>query len=172
MSLQLRTIFCGNLKKPWEVLIRKKKKKSYEMAFGWDGFRVTRNCLLSQDFFPVLCYCLISLPCLVGSTASVLSGFPFYSSVLSPDATPHNAQYKMIISEMKTSSLWWSLPCNEKTLRWTPQSLNKATYSMTQCHLTESDLCQKAGWGCFLFYLLLSWQQDSWTTDMILSLAR
>lgn len=149
-----RAIFSGNLKKPREVLLG---KESYGMACWWeedaDGLWVTGGYQLSQDFSPISWYPRFH------TRADVPPDFPFYTDVLSPDATPHSASCKMIIPERKNSALW-SLPCHEKLLWQTLQRLNKATRSITQRQPTDSDLCQRAGWGWwFLFFLLLSWQQ-------------
>lgn len=133
----------------------------------WNGLLMRRECrwslgnqrlptqprLLSHFVIPPISY---SCPMLL---LTFLLTSLFTLDVPSPDATPHSASCKMIIPERKNSALW-SLPCHEKLLWQTLQRLNKATRSITQRQLTDSDLCQRAGWGWwFLFFLLLSWQQ-------------
>lgn len=150
-----RTVFSGKLKKPWEVLLRKKKL--------WHGLLMRREWRWSLGNWR-----LPAQPRLLSHSVILPISFSYLMLLLTflltfPFKLIRFLQIPLLtmLCAMKwKSAVWWSLPCNEKILWQTPQRLNKATHSITQCHLTEGDVCQKAGWvPWFLFFLLLSGQQ-------------
>lgn len=128
----------------WEAIRSFVKKKKL-----WNGLLMRIECrwslsnwrlptqprLLSCFVIPPLSYSCL-LPLLMFLVTFLFTLMCFLQMPL--PTTMLNAKWSSL--KWKTA-LWWSLPCNEKILWQTLLRLNKATHSITQCHLTE---CQKA----------------------------